>query len=80
MRDLKDWERCTVEVGGRFSLSGVHTWTLDKKRKRVTCNFCGALPPTIHRARMYEEWLRMDAEDRDQRRRQSKLRKLMRGG
>jgi hypothetical protein len=72
-------------VSGRYSLSGMHTWTLKaieagKRKKRVlVCNFCGAEPPTIHRAKMVEEWLRFEAEQLDQRRRMATLRKVMCG-
>ena len=64
VRQIADWERCAQ------NMSGVHTWSIQKeepakttgsasdrkgKAEHVACHRCKALPPTIHRARLYDE-------------------------
>ena len=70
MRDYKDWEKCAL------NMSGIHTWTVSamtgpegkKRRNYVRCNRCGTEPPTVHRARIYneiEEARRLLAEEKE---------------
>lgn len=82
-----DWQRCTRMVNGRYSLTGIHAWRLlyvdglngKKKAREVRCHFCNEEPPRIHRARMVEEMLRYEAEEKARRARQRKLRDVMKG-
>lgn len=85
-RVLAAWERCDQQIGGRYSLTGMHTWAIvngevvDKRRtEEVRCNRCKSLAPAEHRQRLYDSIKAALDVQKEQRRASALWRKATRG-